>query len=200
MPIIDLTAPQKEKLKAMNLDPVLQGILNNATVAPVVQFNIFTQVAGTNCDFFTETFTSKDDLSTRAPEKFNYHIPAGQTNAATGHNKSEGEDETTRLRIAWSNTNNVAEWNTTMQSVHQGGDKSQYGIADGDRLLLSRTYQKHNTTSPSTSTTKAAMDTWERHTVTCLRDASTHAPVTTPLVGENSTRRNQNASPEQTVN
>ena len=75
MPISDLTEPQKEKLKTMNLDPVLQGILNSATVSPVVQYKVFTQVAGKNCDFFTETFTSKDDLPNRAPQKFNYNIP-----------------------------------------------------------------------------------------------------------------------------
>ena len=148
MPINDLSEAQKTRLKTMNLDPVLQGILNNATVSPEIQFNIFTQVAGTNCDFFTETFTTKDDLSARAPEQFGYNIPDGKDEAATGHNKSEGEDETTRLRIAWSNSQTVAHRNTTMQNAQQGGDKSQYGIADGDRILLSRTYQKHNNDIP----------------------------------------------------
>ena len=52
MGIRDTSDEQKKQPKQLNLDPTLVEIFNKATVSPIVQFYIFTNITGRNVDLF----------------------------------------------------------------------------------------------------------------------------------------------------
>ena len=52
MGIRETSEEQKLQFKQLNLDPTLVEVFSNATVSPIVQFYIFTNIAGRNVDLF----------------------------------------------------------------------------------------------------------------------------------------------------
>ena len=150
MGIKDPGDDQKKDLKQLILDPTLVGIFNDAGISPVVQYFIFTSVAGRNLDLFVERFNNKADITARAPDKFSYRatLKVGDTaekpSDKMGHTVSEAEDETTKIRLAWGRAQRESNRNNAIAENAVASEKTQYGVTDGDRTAMNRTWETTN--------------------------------------------------------
>ena len=152
MGIKDPSEDQKKKLKELSLDPTLVGLFNDAGISPVVQYFIFTSVAGKNLDLFVETFNDKADISARAPDKFCYRatpksgkpLETEKNAEKTGHDVLEADDETTKIRLAWGRAERESKRNNTIAENAVASEKSQYGVTDGDRTAMNRIWATKN--------------------------------------------------------
>ena len=152
MGIKDPGDDQKKKLKEMILDRTLVGIFNDCGISPIVQYYIFTSVAGRNLDLFVETFNDKADVTTKAPDKFRYRatpkadkpLETEKHADLTGHDVNEADEETTKIRLAWGRAERESKRNNAIAENAMASEKTQYGLSDGDRTSMNRIWETKN--------------------------------------------------------